>query len=127
MSLVGTAAFKAVCGAVKVLAGFDSQTFPHPRSMAVSRCADCFWLFLFCASRKCWNVTLACCPSSMHGRDARATVSLFCDMGILPESEGRQGFDFLSLLWRRLSGLNRSDTTNKVRILLKMSQEFAML
>jgi hypothetical protein len=28
VTLVGTAAFKAVCGAVKVLAGFDSQTFP---------------------------------------------------------------------------------------------------
>jgi hypothetical protein len=29
VSLVGAAAFKAVCGAGKVLAGFDSQTFPH--------------------------------------------------------------------------------------------------
>jgi len=28
VTLVGTAAFKAVCGAGKVLAGFDSQTFP---------------------------------------------------------------------------------------------------
>jgi hypothetical protein len=28
VTLVGTAAFKAVSGAVKVLAGFDSQTFP---------------------------------------------------------------------------------------------------
>ena len=28
VTLVGTAAFKAVCGAVKVPAGFDSQTFP---------------------------------------------------------------------------------------------------
>lgn len=30
VTLVGTAAFKAVSGAGKVLAGFDSQTFPLP-------------------------------------------------------------------------------------------------
>ena len=51
VTLVGTAAFKAVCGAGKVLAGFDSQTFPQSEANDMKLKLIVFGFFFLNTSR----------------------------------------------------------------------------